>query len=134
MPVINKKLSHEELIKNNPELVYGYLYLEGYVYYFFRQSGSGGDATGWVGESTVYKRAKDDGTEITTFDKTRHTDVSTASTSGSYSYSNPGFKDGYVYFEIGCRGSNDVEGDYYYSITYRVKADGKSDLEYYEST
>ena len=126
----NKKLSHEELIKNNPEMKYGYLYHEGYVYYISKQPGSGRDATGWVGESTVYKRAKDDGTEITTFDKTRNTDVSTASTSGSYSYSSPRFKDGYVYFEIGCDGSNDVEGDYYYCTTYKVKADGISDLEY----
>ena len=130
----NKILSHEELLKNNQELGNNYLYHEGYVYYYANYSGSGRDATGWVGKSTVYKRAKDDGTNITVFMKTYNTDVTTASTSGSYNYSKPIFEDGYVYFRIGCNGSNDVEGDYYYSREYRVKSDGISDLEYYEHT
>ena len=69
-----QRLSHEELVKNIPDLKGksegGYLYHESYVYY-----------SGWMDEGEVFKRAKDDGTEITAFDETKHT-----SSGGSIEY------------------------------------------------
>lgn len=126
----NKKFSHEDLQKNIVDLKSNsYLYHEGYVYYSTKQSGGGRDATGWVGGGEVYKRVKDDGTEVTVFNKTFNDDCETASSRHSYYYSTPTFNDGYVHFKITHKGTCEVEGDYENYNTYKVKADGISNLE-----
>ncbi|MCL2764640.1 MAG: hypothetical protein FWD40_05105 [Treponema sp.] len=128
----NIKRTHEELQNNIPDLKgsseKNYLYHEGYVYYSFEQPGAR-DATGWVSGGEVFKRVKDDGTEVTAFDKTYNKSVETASSRHMYSYSVPAFADGYVYFKILYSRSNDWSDDKNEWITYRVKADGISDLE-----
>jgi len=128
----SKKISHEELQKIIPDLKgmseNDYLYHEGYVYYSFCQSGTE-DATGWVSGGEVFKRAKDDGTVVTTFDGTHYKSVETASSSRSYYYSIPIIADGYVHFKIHYCRSNDWEGDSESWLTYKVKADGTSNLE-----
>ena len=128
----NKKKSHQELQKIIPDLKGksedGYLYHEGYVYYSFERSGAR-DATGWLSGGEVFKRAKDDGTVVTTFDRTYNQSVETASSSHFYYYSIPIIADGYVHFKIQHRRSNDWEEDSESWLTYKVKADGTSNLE-----
>jgi hypothetical protein len=130
----SKRISHEELQKNIPDLISKseerYLYHEGYVYYSFCLPGGGADATGWMNGGEVFKRAKDDGTEITTFDKTFEESVTTASSSHVYYYYVPRFEDGYVHFSIEYENDNDVEGKSVSYLKYKVKADGISDLEF----
>jgi len=129
----NKKLSHEELQKNIPELKGksegSYLYHEGYVYYSFSKPGGGADQTGWLNGGVLYKRVKDDGTEITSFEKTCEESVTTASSSHVYSHTTPQLKDGYVYFEIKYTYDCDWADEEVTWLTFRVKADGISELE-----
>jgi hypothetical protein len=128
-----KKLTHEELQKNIPDLEgkseNEYLYHEGYVYYSYSGSGGGRDAAGWTSGGERFVRAKEDGSEITSFSKTYETSSSTASSSHYYSYSVPELgDDGYVHFEIRHERSNDWNEDETSWIRYKVKADGVSDL------
>ena len=128
----NKIFLHEELQKNIPDLKNmsekGYLYHEGYVYYSLERPGAR-DATGWLSGGEVFKRAKDDGTELTTFDKTYNQSVETASSSHIYDYKIPIIEDGYVFFKISYCRRCDWADDEYNWIIYKVKADGISDLE-----
>ena len=136
------KFSHEELQKNIPDLVQkkegDYLYHEGYVYYSIFLVGD-------LYENTaVFRRAKDDGTEITTFDITKKQstrDSNYGFWAKIYHYHIPMTVDGYVYFKIiyeemkrrplGERPSDGYDEERILSeLIYKVKADGISDLEF----
>ena len=122
-------MTHEELQKNIPDLPGAYLYHEGYVYYSSSRSGAR-DAAGWLSGGEVFKRATDDGFEVTTFSGTYNQSVSTASSSHYYTYSVPELKDdGYVYFSIRYDRSNDWSEDETSWYNYKIKADGVSSIE-----
>ena len=127
----NRILSHEELQKNISDLENkpesGYLYHNGYVYYSSNRPGAS-DATGWISGGEVFKRVKDDGSEITVFDKTYNKSASTASSSHTYNYGTPKLADGYVHFSIRYSSRSDW-GDDSEQYAYKVKDDGISDLE-----
>ena len=135
------KISHVELQKNIPDLIQkkedDYLYHEGYVYYSIFLNGDRWD------NISVFKRVKDDGTEITTFDKTKN--ITSRSNMGfwanTYNYHIPMTVDGYVYLKIiyekmtktplGESYSDGFDEECILSeLIYKVKTDGMSDLEF----
>jgi len=138
----DKKFTHEELQKNIPDLAAKkedeYLYHEGYVYYSICLEG--GD---YFENTSIFKRAKDDGGKITAFDKTEKCstrDGNYGFWENIYHYHIPIIVDGYVHFKIiyeetkrSPLGERPSEGyDEEQNLTeliYKVKADGISDLE-----